>query len=162
MSRSWTPCSTFIVRFCVKARLRPSRFPPFPSSSWNRLQTTTPLSSARICPAPPRSAAVECRPPAASSLARPPVLISRREDSISSWGPPTSSTSISMPPLPRLPLASHHPLSAHRPCHIIITIAATTIPRLRPPHLKVALMRLWGVLHPSSPRTVSAVLGTEE
>lgn len=159
LSRSWTPCSTFIVRFCVKALLRPSRCPLFPSSSWSRPRITTPPSSARTCPAPPRSAVVEHHPLVALSHAPPPVPISHREDSISSWHPPMSSTSISMLPLPHLPLASHPPPSAHHHCHIT-TITTTT--RLRPLHLKVALMRLWVALHPSSPPTVSAVLGTGE
>lgn len=167
---SSTPCSIFIIRFCAKARLRPSPSLHCLYLSWNRLLTTTPLSSARTCPAPPRSAAAaEYLPPVAVSRAPPPTPISPKEGSISSWRRPTSSILILMPPLPRPPLASHPPLSARRHCLITIIIATTTIliiptiimPRLRPPHLKVAPMRLWGSLHPFWPQIVSAVAGAE-
>lgn len=165
LSQSSTPCSTSIGRFCVKARLQPSPSPLCPCSSWNKPLTTTPLSSARTCPAPPRSAAAERLPLVAVSHAPPPTPSSPREDSISSWHRPTSSTS--MPPLPRLPPALHPHVLARHHCvipTIITTIITPTIitPRLRPPHLKVAPMRLWEALHPSSPQTVSAVAVAEE
>lgn len=151
LSQSLTPCSTSIVRFCAKELLQPSHSPLCPCSSWSKPLTTTPPSLERTCPARLRPAATQPFPLVAT-------LTSHREASISSSRLPTSSTSISIPPHPR---ASHLPLSARRRClniiitNIVMLITSTIIiAKLRSWHLKVAPMRLWGDLHPSSPQIV--------
>lgn len=84
LSQSWTLCLISIVRFCTKAPRQPWHSPLCRSLSWNRLRTTTPLSSTKTSPALARSAAVVRPILGAASHTPPPTPTSPREDCISS------------------------------------------------------------------------------